>query len=130
MVTTRLSDAIRSRASYGRLKDRRADWPPDHRWRRFVRDGEVPITVIRPDHQPDGEPGINRLDTARQAIRSEAMARERAERSLEEAQVTIRKGSPTGGDRRAGRSAKAIDGPGRTGGRAVGAPKAPLSERR
>ena len=58
--------------------------------RRFVRDGEVPVTVIRRDHQPDGEPGTNQLDTARQAIRSEAMARERAERSLDEAQITIR----------------------------------------
>jgi hypothetical protein len=58
--------------------------------RRFVRDGEVPVTVIRRDHQPDVEPGTNQLDAARQAIRSEAMARERAERSLEEAQVTIR----------------------------------------
>ena len=65
--TIRLSHAIRSRASYGRLKDRRADWPPDHpRWRRFIRDGEVPITVIRRDHQPDGDPSIN-LDAARQA---------------------------------------------------------------
>jgi hypothetical protein len=91
MLTIRPSDAIRSRASYGRLEDRHADWPPDHpRWRRFVRDGEVPVTVIRRDHQPAGEPGIIRLDTVRQAIRSEAMARERAERSLEEAQVTIR----------------------------------------
>jgi hypothetical protein len=51
----------------------------------------VPVTVIRRDrHQQDGDPGINRLDTARQAIRSEAMARERAERAVEEAQVTIR----------------------------------------
>jgi hypothetical protein len=58
--------------------------------RRFVRDGEVPVTVIRRDYQPDGEPGTNQLDAARQAIRAEAMARERAERSLEEAQVTIR----------------------------------------
>jgi hypothetical protein len=58
--------------------------------RRFVRDGEVPVTVIRRDYQPDGEPGINQLDAARQAVRSEAMARERAERSLEEAQITIR----------------------------------------
>ena len=58
--------------------------------RRFVRDGEVPVTVIRRDHQPDVEPGTNQLDAARQAIRSEAMAREWAERSLEEAQVTIR----------------------------------------
>jgi hypothetical protein len=58
--------------------------------RRFVRDGEVPVTVIRRDHQQDTEPGINQLDAARRAVRSEAMARERAERSLEEAQVTIR----------------------------------------
>jgi hypothetical protein len=58
--------------------------------RRFVRDGEVPVTVIRRDHQPDGEPGTNQLDAARQTIRAEAIARERAERSLEEAQVTIR----------------------------------------
>src|ERR1700722_4238942 len=56
--------------------------------RRFIRDGEVPVTFIRRD--PDAAPGTNQLDTARQAIRSEAMARERAERSLEEAQVTIR----------------------------------------
>jgi hypothetical protein len=58
--------------------------------RRFVRDGEVPVTVIRRDHQPDVEPGTNQLDAARQAIRSETMARQRAERSLEEAQITIR----------------------------------------
>jgi hypothetical protein len=58
--------------------------------RRFVRDGEVPVTVIRRDHQPGAEHGINQLDAARQAVRSEAMARERAERSLEEAQITIR----------------------------------------
>ena len=58
--------------------------------RRFVRDGEVPVTVIRRDHQPDGEHGANQLDAARQAVRSEAAARERAERSLAEAQVSIR----------------------------------------
>jgi chromosome segregation ATPase len=48
------------------------------------------VAVIRRDHQPDGEPGTNQLDVARQAIRSEAAARERAERSLAEAQVLIR----------------------------------------
>ena len=62
--------------------------PPPRR--RFARDGEVPVTVIRRDHQPDAEHGINQLDAARQAVRSEAMARERAERSLEEAQITNR----------------------------------------
>jgi hypothetical protein len=50
----------------------------------------VPVTVIRRDHQPDGELGTNQLDAARQAVRSEAAARERAERSLNEAQVAIR----------------------------------------
>jgi hypothetical protein len=58
--------------------------------RRFVRDGEVPVTVIRRDHQPDGQPGYKQLEAARQSIRSETMARQRAERSLEEAQITIR----------------------------------------
>jgi hypothetical protein len=58
--------------------------------RRFVRDGEVPVTVIRRDHQPDGEHGANQLDVARQALRSEVAAREHAERSLAEAQVSIR----------------------------------------
>jgi hypothetical protein len=57
---------------------------------RFVRDGEVPVTVLRRDHQPDGEHGANQLDAARQAIRSEATAKERAERLLAEAQARIR----------------------------------------
>ena len=35
-------------------------------------------------------PGNNQLDVARQAIRAEAAARERAERSLNEARITIR----------------------------------------
>jgi hypothetical protein len=58
--------------------------------RRFVRDGEVPVTVIRRDHHPDGEPGTNQLDATRLAVRSEAAASARAERSLAEAQVVIR----------------------------------------
>jgi hypothetical protein len=58
--------------------------------RRFVRDGEVPVTVIHRDHRVDGEPSINQLDVARQAIRAEAAARELAERSLNEARITIR----------------------------------------
>jgi hypothetical protein len=57
---------------------------------RFVRDGEVPVTVLRRDHQPDGDQGAKKLDAARQAIRSEATAKEHAERLLEEAQATIR----------------------------------------
>jgi hypothetical protein len=63
---------------------------PQSQRRRYVRDGEVPVTVLRRDHHPDGEHGANQLDAARQAIRSEAAARERAERSLAEAQVLIR----------------------------------------
>jgi hypothetical protein len=58
--------------------------------RRFVRDGEVPVTVLRRDHQPDGEHGANQLDAARLAVQSEAAARERAERLLAEAQAMIR----------------------------------------
>jgi hypothetical protein len=58
--------------------------------RRPVRDGEVLLTLIRRDHQPDGEHGANLLDAARQARRSEAAAKERAERLLEEAQAMIR----------------------------------------
>jgi hypothetical protein len=57
---------------------------------RFVRDGEVPVTVLRRDHHPDGEAGTNQLDAARQAIRSEATAKERAQRLLEESQAVIR----------------------------------------
>jgi hypothetical protein len=58
--------------------------------RRFVRDGEVPVTVVHRNYQADGGPGNNQLDVARQAIRAEAAARERAEKSLNEAHITIR----------------------------------------
>jgi hypothetical protein len=57
---------------------------------RFVRDGEVPVTVIHRDHHPDGGAGTNQLEAARQAVQAEAAARDRAERSLTEAQMTIR----------------------------------------
>jgi septal ring factor EnvC (AmiA/AmiB activator) len=58
--------------------------------RRFVHDGEVPVTVVRREHHHDGETGTNQLEAARQAIRSQAAAKERAERALEDAQVAIR----------------------------------------
>ncbi len=58
--------------------------------RRFVRDGEVPVTLVHRDHRPDGAPATNQLEAARQAFRSETAARERAERLLGEAQATIR----------------------------------------
>jgi hypothetical protein len=35
---------------------------------RFVRDGEVPVTVLRQDRQPDGEHGANQLDAVRTFI--------------------------------------------------------------
>jgi len=60
-----------------------------HRPRHFVRDGEVPVTVIHRDHHPDGQPGTNQLDAARQTIRSLTAAREHSERLLAEAQATI-----------------------------------------
>jgi hypothetical protein len=65
----------------------RGSQPQRHR---FVRDGEVPVTIRRRDHQPDGEHGANQLDAARQAIRAEATGKVRAERLLEEAQAMIR----------------------------------------
>ncbi len=58
--------------------------------RRFVHDGEVPVTVVRRDHHHEGESGTNQLEAARQAIRTQAAAKERAERSLEDAQAAIR----------------------------------------
>jgi hypothetical protein len=58
--------------------------------RRFARDGEVPVTLIHRDHQPDGEHGTNQLQAARRAIRTQAAARDRAERMLADAQTTIR----------------------------------------
>jgi len=63
--------------------------------RRFVKDGEVPVTVVRRTHPSDAaasivQPAANQLEAARQTIRSQAAATERAERALNEAQVTIR----------------------------------------
>lgn len=56
------------------------------RQRHFVRDGEVPVTVI---HR-DGGGGINQLEAARETIRSLTAAQEESERSLAAAQETIR----------------------------------------
>ena len=55
--------------------------------RRFVRDGEVPVSVIHRD-QDDGA-GTNKLDATRQALREQIEAREQAEHLLQEAQATI-----------------------------------------
>ena len=70
---------------------------PGHtRRHRFVQDGEVPVTVLRgrseaPDalHQQAAS-AINRLDALQHALNDEQAARERVERSLEEAQAVIR----------------------------------------
>ena len=66
--------------------------------RRFVRDGEVPVTVLHREHghghdvsnhpTPVSSPA-NRLEIAEANLRAERQAREQAERSLAEAQSTI-----------------------------------------
>lgn len=63
--------------------------------RRFVKDGEIPVTVVHRPRGPEAVAGIapttsNQLEAARQTIRSQAVATERAERALTEAQATIR----------------------------------------
>jgi hypothetical protein len=59
---------------------------PHRPHRRFVRDGEVPVTVIHRDENS----GTNQLEAARQTIRSLMAAKEQAERLLGEAQTAIR----------------------------------------
>jgi hypothetical protein len=59
--------------------------PPRH----FVRDGEVPVTFIHRDYRRDDPSGSN-LDTTRQALTEQTAAKRHAERSLEQAQATIR----------------------------------------
>jgi hypothetical protein len=54
---------------------------------RFVRDGEVPVTLVHHDHD-DGS-GINKIAAARQALHDQVAARERAEHLLQEARTTI-----------------------------------------
>ena len=56
--------------------------------RRFVRDGEVPVSVLHRDQ--DGGASTNKLDAARQALREHVEAREQAEHLLQEAQATVR----------------------------------------
>lgn len=73
---------------------------PDRHKRRFVRDGEVPVVVVRREQGSDaganhraasvGAPPTNRVEQAEAALRTERDARERAERALIEAQATIR----------------------------------------
>ena len=64
--------------------------------RRFVQDGDVPVTVVRRDQGLDNaaqraslnSPGSNRLQRTEAALAAETAARDRAERSLAEAQAT------------------------------------------
>ncbi len=72
-----------------------AQVPP--RRHRFVQDGEVPVTVVRPrtEHASDlscAAPAspTNRLDALQESLAAEQAARAVAERGLEEAQATIR----------------------------------------
>jgi hypothetical protein len=55
--------------------------------RHFVRDGEVPVTIVHRDN--DNGPGNNKLDAARQALKEQTAAREQAEQLLQEARATI-----------------------------------------
>jgi hypothetical protein len=59
--------------------------PPRH----FVRDGEVPVTVVHRDYRRSDASGSN-LDTIRQALTEQTAAKKHAERSLELTQATIR----------------------------------------
>src|SRR5579872_2546851 len=54
--------------------------------RHFVRDGEVPVTVI---HRDESSSGTNQLEAARQTIRSLTAAKETAERRLAETQAAV-----------------------------------------
>jgi hypothetical protein len=59
--------------------------PHPHRRHHFVRDGEVPVTVIHRDH----DDGMNKLEAARRALTEQIAAREQAEQLLQEARTTI-----------------------------------------
>jgi hypothetical protein len=56
--------------------------------RRFVRDGDVPVTVVHREH--DHGVGTNRLDAAQQTLSEQIAAREQAEQLLQEARATRR----------------------------------------
>ena len=58
---------------------------------RFVKDGEVSVEVLSPsrEHGPGGPAPVNRIAAAEATLRSERVARERAERLLRETQATL-----------------------------------------
>jgi hypothetical protein len=55
--------------------------------RRFVRDGEVPVTLVHHDH--DDGARIDKIAAARQALHEQVATREQAEHLLQEARTTI-----------------------------------------
>lgn len=64
--------------------------------RRFVQDGEVPVTVVRRDTPDPAHPGTgqaaptsSRLQRVEAALAAETAGRERAERALHEAQAAV-----------------------------------------
>lgn len=65
--------------------------------RRFVQDGDIPVTIVRREHSGDmlarpaaATPSSNRLQRTEAALAAETATRERAERSLAEAQAMLR----------------------------------------
>ena len=56
--------------------------------RRFVRDGDIPVTVVHREHDHDA--GTNKLEAAQKALHEQMAAREHAEQLLQEARATIR----------------------------------------
>lgn len=61
--------------------------------RRFVQDGEIPVTVIRRDEAPGAAPAMgpsfSRLHRVETALQGETAARERIEKALQDAQATV-----------------------------------------
>jgi hypothetical protein len=58
-------------------------------WRRFVQEGEVPVTVLNGRRTSPTDAPVNRLEAVETAVAAERAARERAERARAEAQATI-----------------------------------------
>ncbi|WP_284944198.1 hypothetical protein [Acidisoma cladoniae] len=61
---------------------------PSRQRRRFAQDGEVPVVMLHRSRDADGV-AENKLATLTAELREERVARARAERALEEAQLTI-----------------------------------------
>jgi hypothetical protein len=86
----------RMRQALGLRGDRSNERPTPRRQplrgpHRFVKDGEIPVEVLSPSREqgPGGPAPVNRIAAAEAALRSERVARERAERSLRQTQATL-----------------------------------------